>query len=225
MRGQPTPPTVDTKTRILDAAEQAFAQQGFDAASLRQIIADAEVNLAAVHYHFGSKEALISAVFARRISSLTRERLSLLDQCERDAGNGALALERVLEGFVGPALRLTTTPEKGGRFFMRLFGRTIAEPSDQLQRMLNEQFGETAARFGAALRRALPGLPEAVLCWRFQFVVGAMGYIMADPQNMKALSSGKCDPTDTETAIRELVTFLAAGLRAPVGSEKRKGRR
>jgi AcrR family transcriptional regulator len=223
MTGHPPVIAIDTKSRILDAAEQAFAGQGFEA-SLRQIISDAGVNLAAVHYHFGSKEALISAVFARRISGLTRERLGLLEECERVAGNGALELEGVLEAFVGPALRLTTTPEKGGRVFMRLFGRTIAEPSEQLQRMLNEQFGETAVRFGGALKRALPGLPEAVLCWRFQFVVGAMGYIMADPQNMKVLSGGKCDPADTETAIQELVTFLAAGLRAPAELPRRKRR-
>ncbi len=109
---------------------------------------------------------------------------------------------------------------------MRLFGRAIAEPSEQLQRMLNEQFGPTVTRFFAALQHALPELPAATLCWRFQFVVGAMGYIMADPQNMKALSGGLCDPADTQTAIRELVAFLASGLRGPARplSQEMRGR-
>ena len=204
----------DTKTLILNAAEQAFADRGFGAASLRQIIAQAGVNLAAVHYHFGSKEALIAAVFERRIGALTQERMALLDACEA-AGQGPLPLEKVLEAFVGPALRLTTDPAKGGKVFMRLFGRTIAEPSEHLQTMLNEQFGATLKRFLAAFRRALPALPPAALFWRFQFVVGAMGYLMADPQNLKAVSGGLCDPSDTETAIKELAAFLAAGLRAP----------
>jgi len=206
---------------ILDAAEQAFAELGFGSASLRHIIRQAGVNLAAVHYHFGSKEALVEAVFGRRISNLTQERLELLDRCEAEAGTGPLALEKVLEAFVGPALRLTTNPAKGGKVFLRLFGRTISEPSEQLQAMLNQQFGTTVKRYLAALARALPGLSPAELFWRFEFAVGAMGYLMADPQNLKAVSGGRCDPNDTETAVRELVTFLAAGFRAPLAREIR----
>ena len=102
----------------------------------------------------------------------------------------------------------------GGKVFMRLFGRTIAEPSEPIQAMLNEQFGHTVQRFLGAFKRALPGVPAGVLCWRFQFVVGAMGYVMADPQNMKVLSNGQCDPGNTEAAVEQLVTFLSAGLRA-----------
>jgi AcrR family transcriptional regulator len=214
----------DTKTLILDAAEQAFAELGFGAASLRHIIRAAEVNLAAVHYHFGSKDALVEAVFARRIAGLTEERLSLLDACEAAANGKPPSLERVLEAFVGPSLRMISSPAKGGKVFVRLFGRTITEPSEQLQRMLNEQFGTTIERFLAALQRALPHLPPDVLCWRFQFVVGAMGYLMADPQDLKALSEGRCDPADTETAIRELVVFLEAGLRAKRKVRNRKSR-
>lgn len=213
----------DTKTRILDAAEQAFADCGFNAASLRHIVKKAGVNLAAVNYHFGSKAALVRAVFARRIEQLTRERLALLDACEAAAGSGPLPLEAVLKAFVCPALRLTTDPSKGGKVFMRLFGRAIAEPSEDLQRMLNEQFGTTVQRFVVALRRALPEMPLATLGWRFQFVVGAMGYVMADPQNMKSMSRGLCDPNNTEEVIKQLVTFLAAGMRADLGQGGQAG--
>ena len=211
-----TAAAADTKTLILDAAEQAFADLGFGAASLRHIIARAGVNLAAIHYHFGGKDALIAAVFGRRISWLTRERLALLDACEANPDGKGPSLEEILEAFVGPALRLTTDPAKGGRVFVRLFGRTMAEPSEQLQTMLNDEFGTTVSRFLAALQCALPHLSRAELCWRFQFAVGAMGYLMADPQNLKSSSTGLCDPADTETALRELVKFLAAGLRAGV---------
>ncbi len=205
----------DTKTLILDAAESAFAELGFGAASLRHIIRAAGVNLAAVHYHFGSKDALVAAVFARRIAGLTQERLALLDACEAAAGSGPLPLEAVLEAFIAPALRLTTDPAKGGKVFVRLFGRSVAEPSEHLQAILNEQFGTTIKRFLAAFRRALPELSPAELHWRFQFAVGAMGYLMADPQNLQAVSGGRCDPNDIETALRELIAFLAAGLKAP----------
>lgn len=216
----------ETRTLILDAAELEFAEQGFAAASLRQVIVRAGVNAAAVHYHFGAKEELISAVFARRIGALTAERLALLDACERDAAGRAPDLERVLAALVGPALRLTADPARGGQVFMRLLGRIMAEPSPFLQEMLNRHFGEVVRRFFAALQRALPRLPLPELQWRFQFIVGAMGYVMADPHNMKVVTGGLCDPADTDTAVAELVTFLAAGLRAPVPARpRRKGRR
>lgn len=212
----------DTRALILDAAEQEFADHGFDAASLRQIIARAGVNPAAVHYHFGSKEELISAVFERRIGSLTAERLDLLDACERECPAGPLPLEKVIEAFIAPALRLRTDPAKGGKVFMRLLGRTLAEPSPYLAMMLSRHFVEVTQRFYAAFQRALPQLPLPVLLWRFQFITGAMGNIMADPHNLKEITGGVCDPGDTERAIGELTSFLAAGLRASVLTAPRK---
>ncbi len=215
----------DTRTLILDAAEQEFADRGFGAASLRQIIARAGVNPAAVHYHFGSKEELVSAVFERRIGIMTTERLESLDACEREGRGGHPPLEKLIEAFVGPALRLTTDPAKGGKVFMRLFGRTLAEPSEYLQKMLNRHFGEVTERFYAAFQRALPQLPSSVLHWRFQFIIGAMGITMADPHNLKEITRGLCDPADTGTAIGELTAFLAGGLRAPVPTTPPKRRR
>jgi len=212
----------DTKTLILDAAEQAFADLGFDAASLRHIISVAGVNLAAIHYHYGSKEALIEAVFSRRLTPLNKERLDLLDQIEAKAGDQPLNLEEVIEALIGPGLRLARDPAKGGPVVMRLFGRTIAEPSEHLQKLIYEQFGDVFRRFRAAFRRALPHLPEDVLHWRIQFVIGAMAHIMCDPSGLKTISGGLCDPNDTEKALHEMVTFLAAGMRAEVSTPKNK---
>lgn len=204
----------DTRTLILDAAELEFAACGFGAASLRRIIAHAKVNLAAIHYHFGSKEELISAVFQRRIGALTEERLRALDACEKGAAHPRL--EDVVTAFVGPALRLTADPARGGRLFMRLLGRAMSEPNELLQAMLNRHFGPVTERFLAAIGRALPPLPPAVLHWRFYFVVGAMAMVMADPHNLKELTGGLCDSADMATATRQLTSFLAAGLGAPV---------
>ena len=112
-----------TKTGILDSAEELFASRGPNATSLRQIIGKAKVNLAAIHYHFGSKESLLEAVLARRLVPLNAERLALLDVYERAAGKRAVPLPKVLEALVGPALRLSRDPGKGGERFMRLLGR------------------------------------------------------------------------------------------------------
>lgn len=205
----------DTKTLILDAAEVAFADLGFDAASLRHIISLAGVNLAAIHYHFGSKEALLAAVFRRRIAPVSAERSARLKRLEEQAGDGPLAVEGVLQALIEPALRMAHDPELGGPAMVRLFGRTIVEPNETVQKLLGEEFGATFARFSTAFARALPGLPEPVLMWRIQFVIGAMAHLMCDPGKLKEASAGRCDPANTELVAREMITFLSAGLRAP----------
>lgn len=217
----PTPSGIDTRTRILDAAERIFAEHGFAAASLRRIIAFAGVNLAAIHYHFGSKEELISAVFDRRIGPLNSERIAMLDRLEADAGRRrAVRLEDLLNALVGPALRLARDPAKGGPVVLRLFGRIMAEPSESLGRVLRNQFEVVFDRFTAALARSCPGLPKAVLLWRLAFAVGSMAHVMCDGAQIRERSAGLCDPTDTESVLGELVTFLAAAFRAPVGSAR-----
>lgn len=208
----------DTKTLILDAAEQAFADLGFDAASLRHIISTAGVNLAAVHYHFGSKEALLAAVFQRRLGPLSAERFARLDRLESEHGKTALPLEGVVRALIEPALQMARDPEKGGTAVVRLFGRTVAEPSELLQRLLAQEFGETLERFLEAFARALPELPKDVLMWRVQFVIGTMGHLMCDPTNLRETSGGLCDPKDTDRAVDEMVRFLVGGLRAPLAS-------
>src|SRR5438105_15736421 len=117
---------VDTKQRILDSAERLFAQHGFAATSLRTIIADAKVNLAAIHYHFHSKEALLDAVILRRLGPVNQERLKLLDACEASALDGRPNLESVLEAFIAPAFRVGSDPDSG-QIFVRLIGRILSE--------------------------------------------------------------------------------------------------
>src|SRR5258706_565485 len=99
-------PESSTKDRILDSAERLFAEHGFDGVSLRSIIAEAGVNLAAVHYHFHSKEALMDAVIGRRVGPLNQERLALLDKVEVEAGDEPAPLERILEALLIPTVRL-----------------------------------------------------------------------------------------------------------------------
>ena len=206
----------DTKTIILDAAEDLFAARGPNGVSLRQIIARAKVNLAAIHYHFGSKESLLQAVFSRRIVPLNAERIALLESFEREAGRKAVALPKVIEALVGPALRLSRDPEKGGAKFMRLLGRCFTEPDEKIQAMITRQVETVGERFMPAFQRALPKLPPADLMWRLHFLVGAMAHTMADAERLGQYSEGLCDAEDSEGSIRRLVTFLTAGLKAKV---------
>ena len=205
----------DTKEQILDTAERLFAGSGIDAVSLRAITAEASVNLAAIHYHFGSKEALVRAVYARRLIPLNQERLALLDEVEANAGGRPLAVEDVLRTLFAPAIRLSRHPERG-ETFMCLCGRFYSELGEYMQRMFEELFKEVIERFMAAFQKACPQLPPKELFWRTHFAVGAMVHTMCDSYRLKMISHGVCDPSDVEDTIERMVQFTAAGLRAPV---------
>ena len=205
----------DTKERILDTAERLFSEQGYAATSLRGIIAAAGVNLAAVHYHFHSKEALLEAVILRRSVPANHERLALLDRFEKEAGGNPPSLEQVIEAFVAPTLRMSRDPRSGGMVFMQLLGRLHAE-GDLLPRILTSQFADVFQRFGAALRAALPDLSQEELFWRLNLAIGALAQTLRGGSKDLETISDLSLSFNSETALERLVAFLSAGFRAPV---------
>jgi AcrR family transcriptional regulator len=218
-----TPPVADartaseTKTRILDAAESLFMEHGFEATSLRAITTEASVNLAAVHYHFGSKEELFQAVLARRLDPMNRARLELLTRLEAESAPAPLPCERVLKAFLLPALALARDRARGGKDFLRLLGRAYADPAPFIRHFLAEQYGVTIARFKAAFARALPHLPARELSWRLHFIMGALSYTLAGTDALKLIA--ELNPHETandEVLLRRLAPFLLAGLTAPL---------
>jgi AcrR family transcriptional regulator len=204
----------DTPTQILDAAERLFAAHGFAATSLRHIITEAGVNLAAVHYHFGSKEELMRAILERRIHPVNAERLRLLDLAEADGARRPQFLERVIEALIAPPLRLSRDHAAGGHHFMKLVGRTFAEADPGIKRMFYGLFEEVIRRFLAAIQKACPKLASVELFWRCHFMFGAMAHTMCDKDAVELFSAGVCDANDIERIIREMTTFVAGGLRA-----------
>lgn len=209
----PTP----TKNRILDAAEALFMEHGFEATSLRQITALAEVNLAAVSYHFGSKEELFESVLTRRLDPMNRERIALLTRFEREAAPQVLSCERILTAMFIPALELARDRERGGQNFLRLLGRAYADPAPFIRRFLSEQYAVMIARFKGAFGRALPHLPKKELSWRLHFVMGALSYTLAGTDALKMIAA--LSPRETgndEILLHRLAPFLVAGLKAPL---------
>jgi AcrR family transcriptional regulator len=213
-----------TRERILDAAEKLFSEHGFTATSVRAITAEAEVNLAALNYHFGTKDTLVDAVLSRRIKPLNRERLNLLDQLEKA---GSPTLEQLLEAFLRPALQLASDPGGGGHQFMRLMGRSHGESRDFFLDIITKHFKELFNRYEPAFEEALPGLPTEELFWRLHFVIGAMAHTMAHALSpLRVLNAMRTECTgiedirfeeeDVDVALDRLVQFSAAGLRAEV---------
>ncbi len=219
----------DTKDVILDAAESLFANNGFANTSLRSITTKANVNLASVNYHFGSKDALIEAVLARRLVPMNAERLKRLHKLEDRYGAADIPLEALVRAFVGPALELSRDRDQGGGPFMRLLGRSYTEPLVGLQDQVRGMYGEVIARFKAAFARVLPDLPGDELYWRLHFMVGTLAYCMAGTDMMRLIAACRmCDPLDTDALLERLTRYLAAGLQAPasrraVDSPERSG--
>lgn len=213
----------DTRDRILIAAESLFMERGYAATSLRMITAKARVNLAAVNYHFGSKEALIREVFERRLGPLNAARIAHLDQLEASAGGRPLTTEQIIEAIVTPALQVNRDPLAGGAVFMRLLGRAFSEPGDTMREILPAQYRQVVVRFKQALGRALPEMPDQELTWRMHFMFGALSYTMAGNDALKLVASCNLEGVDDpESIIRRLVPFLAAGLQAPLPAARQK---
>lgn len=206
---------MSTKDRILDTAERLFSRDGFEATSLRAITAEAQVNLAAVNYHFQSKDALVRAVIGRRMGPVNERRIALLDACEAQAGDGPLPLEPVLDAFIGPVLEILQTHAKD---FGPLMGRLYTEPGEFIKRVYKEHLEEVANRFLAAFQRALPDLPQADLMWRMHFSIGVMTHTMGAGRLLESLSHGVCDVTEVEGTAQRIKTFLIAGLTAPAST-------
>jgi AcrR family transcriptional regulator len=204
-----------TKDRILDTAEHLFARDGFDATSLRAITAEAGVNLAAVNYHFQSKEALVQAVIGRRMGPVNARRLALLDAYEAEAGGAPVPLEKIMDAFLRPLLEIVGTH---AREFAPLVGRIYTEPGDFTERLFKDQFQALALRFIPAFQRALPELPLTELYWRLHFSIGAMAHTMGAASMLRIFSRGLCDPSDADGTLARMKTFVLAGLTAPVSA-------
>jgi AcrR family transcriptional regulator len=205
-----------TKDRILDAAERLFGENGVEATSLRAITAQAGVNLAAVNYHFQSKESLLHAVIARRLNPVNEKRLAMLDACEENAGDGPLPVEQVLDALLRPIFEMLSGQAKA---FTPIMGRIFTESAELTEQVFEKHLAHVARRFLPAFQRALPDLPYVELLWRLQFVYGVMSHTMGAGRIVRFLAKGKCDTTDVEATMRRVEVFLLAGLKAPVPVE------
>lgn len=204
-----------TKDRILDVAERLFAELGFDATSLRTITSIASVNLAAVNYHFKSKEALLQAVFERRAAPVNRRRLQLLDDYLATLGSAKPEPEPILDAFFRPIVELRMEGSPVPKLMVRLF---YFESGDNFQKIFEDQFRPMLQRFIAAFHASMPHLPPQERFWRMQFVIGAFAHVMNGTQAFQILTDGRIQPSLDKT-MKQLIHFASAGLRAPANEE------
>src|SRR6201985_3778746 len=196
-------PSDQTRNAILAAAERLYADRGFGDVTLRDIVAEANVNLAAVNYHFGSKDELIAELFVTRSLALNRERLRELRAAE-ERGGGRAHVADILRALVGPSLRGCIGPERDRSTAARFMIRSSIESVPPIRRIRNREI-DHLRKFVTALRRALPDRGEPELHWGLHFALAMAQQTVRDSERLTKLSEGKSDLDDVEGVIERIV--------------------
>jgi len=208
-----TIPESGSKRKLLDAAELLFAEKGFEAVSVRDITQYAKTNVAAVNYHFGSRDNLLALVMMRYMTPVTEERLQRLDELEAQWAKKAIPLEDIIEALVRPLVGQVKKSELTERLFYKLTGRICAEQGTGLPPQIEEQFRASAERFSKAFTKALPTVPMEELAWRIHFVIGGMIHMLTHQEILFRVSGGVSGAPTMEMTLKRFIDFAAAGLR------------
>ncbi|HET7212551.1 MAG TPA: TetR/AcrR family transcriptional regulator [Terriglobia bacterium] len=203
-----------TRELILDVAEGLFAENGVAATSIRDITGEAGVNLGAINYHFGTKQDLVAAVFTRRLEPVSNRQWALLDEVEKEAGEGPPRLEALIEAMIRPPVERSFEAGKKDTAFMRLVGRCYGEPNPEVERRIRSHLEKVWTRFAVLLSRALPGLTPEEMYWRVRFTVGAFHHTLLTTGREANVPPEMQEGLNAETMICRLVAFAAAGMRA-----------
>jgi AcrR family transcriptional regulator len=206
-----------TRASILDAAERLYADRGFADVTLRDIVAAAGVNLAAVNYHFGSKDELIAELFVTRSLATNRERLNELKSAEA-AGGGRAGIDSILRALVGPTLRGCLGPDNERSTAARFMIRASIESVPPIRRIKNREI-DHLRKFAGAMRRSLPDRSEVDLYWGLHFALAMAHQTIRDSERLTKLSEGICDLNDVTGVIERIVAVSVMALTGRGGAQ------
>ena len=212
-------PESGAKLRLVEAAEELFAERGFEAVSVRDIKKRAGMNIASINYHFGSRDGLVAGVMIRYITPINDERLARIEALERRWSGKSVPLEEILDAFVRPLATQVRKSELSERLFLKLVGRMFGEQAAAMPPGVEEQFKQVVARFVKALSKALPEMAVDEILWRMHFVVGAMVHSMAQDEVLQRISQGASGNPTIEATLSRFTRFAVAGLRNGISEE------
>ena len=210
------------RDRILTAAERLFSEAGIDGVSMREIAAEAGVQLALISYYFGTKQELYRAVFRRRIEPVSKERLQMLQRI-LDRKKPKATIEDVLDALARPWVEMRDT--RGGLLYTRLIAREVSDLRESSRGIVKELLDPVARHFIAAMEKVLPGLPRSEIHWGYHFFIGALLLILTSPERTQRLSGRLCDMRNSQEVIGEIVSFFSRALRKAPRRSARAGKR
>ena len=201
------------KERILDAAEELFAEHGFDGVTLRTISGAAGVDVALANYHFGPKRDLFDAVLNRRAEVLNKVRSDALDACIESAAPGNPTVEDIIHAYLSPMGKIQGSADEGWRHYFALVAYVNNSPEFGRE-LMSQYFNPLVTRFIEALKKAFPEAEDEALYWGYHYLSGALTLTMADTGRLDTLSGGRAQSSDFETGYAHMIPFIAAGFRA-----------
>lgn len=204
---------LDTRQRILKAAERFYAERGFEGTSMRSLTEAAEVNLAAVNYHFGSKKALMWEMFRERIVPVNTERLRMLETAL--ASPDGLTMESIFDALIKPIFDSAEGPNGADVIYLRMVGRVFSESEEFWQQLHQEFFVDLSSRFLDAIAIVRPDLSEEERAWRFHFGIATMLGALVTHHSLNR-GCVQLDGSDLTSTRRRLVDFICAGFNSPV---------
>ena len=210
---QKTAQKQQTRDRILDAAEELFAQRGYEGVSVRQIMSQAGADVSLAYYHFKSKRDLFDQVMLRRVETLNDLRLAALEAVERRHPDDAPTVEEIIAAFTHPLLDLLANEHEEWKYYFQLIAQINASP-EWGGELMTRYFDPLVKRFIEALRTALPDCSEEDLFWSYHFLSGALTLTFAETGRIDNLSGGVCKSSDMRSINERMPEFLAAGFRA-----------
>ena len=210
----------DTVDRILNAATILFAERGFAETSLRTITGMAEVNLASVNYHFGSKKELIQAVFSRIVKPFALELDRCLDQLEQDKSITAadtITTKQLVECMFVALLKATKEINEDPQRFMRLLGLAYTQSQEHLRHFIVGDFGKTYHRYTALLSQAQPNVDPVKFYWRLYFMLGAGVFTLSSFDAIRSILNTDFQADKSMDQVVELMVSSMVGILAPPG--------
>ncbi|MDG0979763.1 MAG: TetR/AcrR family transcriptional regulator [Halieaceae bacterium] len=210
---------ISKRDRILDAAEELFAERGFDGVTLRQIASSAGVDVALANYHFGKKLELFNAVFERRSALLNKSRLDALRKVQAEQADTGPSVEQIIEAFLRPLELTQETADPGWRHYLALIAY-VNNSTYWGKRMMSKLFDDLVQEFIAALRQALPTASDQDLYWCYHNLSGALTLTLAQTERIDTLSGGLCKSSDFQAAYDHMIPFVAAGFRKVCGAKE-----
>jgi AcrR family transcriptional regulator len=219
----PTESKVATKQRLIEAAEHLFADDGFEKVSVRDITNRAGANVAAVNYHFGSREGLVEIVMARYINPISEERIARLEGLERKAGGKPVPIEELVEAFARPFTTQIRRSELSEKIFFKLMGRLFGDQC-KLPPTVESGLQDMRVRFHRAFSKSLPGMPPEEIWWRTHLMGGSLIYTLAHSETLQRISSGASGTPTMEQIVSRFIRFASAGMRQDhVAGEEEEG--
>ena len=198
-----------TRDRLIEVSGELFAERGFDSVSLRVITESANANLAAVNYHFGSKEELILAVVEDIVGPVNQKRLERLGEID---STSSVSLKAIIHAFIDPVFDVTSADAGADNKYYKLLSRCIASRDERVSSIIIKQFPEVLAKFVSSLIKVIPGLSSDSAHLKVMFMAGALAHSLFHYENFLLVSHGSFDPSSSNLLKSELVSFLSAGM-------------